>query len=145
MTYKVGQVLFVIPTGKTALIPVLIVEEITKKTVQGTITSYMVSAKTGEGDKIVELTKIPGEFFESSTQARKVMLERAAQAVNAIVDKSIKLSQVQFPSGFEEKVVDDNVLEAKEMLAPSSSGEGAVVLIDGQPVRVRMPDSLKSG
>jgi hypothetical protein len=144
MTYKVGQVLFVIPTGKTALVPILVVEEITKKTVQGTITSYMVTARTGEGDKIVELTKIPGEFFESSSQARKVMLERAAQAVNAIVDKSIRLSQVQFPSGFEGEVAVEDVLEAHEMPG-TSDVEGTIVLLDGQPVRVRMPESLKSG
>lgn len=144
MTYKVGQVLFVIPTGKTALVPILVVEEITKKTIGGTITSYMVTARTGEGDKIVELSKIPGEFFESSAQARKVMLERAAQAVNSVVDKSIRLSQVQFPSGFEGETSIGDVLEAKEM--PGTQDDGTIVVLDnGQQVRVRMPDSLKSG
>lgn len=143
MSYKVGQVLFVIPTGKTALVSILIVEEIIKKTIQGTVTSYMVSVKTGEGDKIVELSKIPGEFFESSSQARRVMLERAAIAVNSIVDKAVKLGQTQFPSGFESESQSD-ILEAKE-IPLTTNDESTIVMLDGQPVRVRLPDSLKSG
>lgn len=59
--YEVGQIIYVVSNETERIVPVMVVEEIKRKTMQGEETNYVV--KHGNND--VLLSKIPGDVFTS--------------------------------------------------------------------------------
>jgi hypothetical protein len=85
MTYKLGQTIYVVK-GNTVQ-PVLVVEEIVKKTLSGSDVAYLVQYKNNAP---VPLTDIGTEFFDDAKSAKKTLIERATGAINAIIDDAQK-------------------------------------------------------
>ncbi len=143
MTYRVGQVLFVAPKDKPALIPIQIVEEIVKKTIAGSITSYMVSVKSSSGEEVVDLQKVSnlGELFETSESARKTLVKRAVGAVNNVVDRALEVAHARFPTGVESS----STPRPTDDFDAQDNEQTIVMLEDGTQVKanIHLPDSLK--
>lgn len=137
-SYRVGQVLFIVPKGKTLLLPMQVVEEITKKTLTGTQTSYMLKLGS-DPDKTVDVADIEGEVFESSDKARKSLAERATKATNKIVDAAINKALEWYPGSFEAKPVITKPVVSDITLDDDTQ----VALEDGTLVRVKLPDVLR--
>lgn len=139
MAYVVGQVLFIVPKDKTSLVPVQVVEEIVKKTIQGSVTSYMVANRSQTNEEVFELSKLSGELFESAEQARKALTQRAVAAVNQVVDRAIEVARSRFPNAV---VMQQHV---EPPLIDADDEEVHVMLEDGTQVKakVHLPESLK--
>lgn len=59
--YEVGQIIYVVSNETERIVPVMVTEEIKRKTMQGEELSYIVK----HGNNEVVLSKIPGEVFTS--------------------------------------------------------------------------------
>lgn len=144
MAYTVGQVLFVVPKqGKAQIVPVQVVEEITKKTLQGEIVSHMV--KVGKDGKVVDVSQVDGEVFDSSVVAKRTLTERSAKSIALIVDQAVSLALVWYPGAQEIANKSPEPLDLGPSLTDDGSDDGDIsaVLEDGTRVRVVLPDSLK--
>ena len=64
-TYEVGSVLWIIHTDRPGLMAYRVVEEITKKTLEGEQIQYLVQSATPKS-KTVRLDQIKGNIFEDS-------------------------------------------------------------------------------
>lgn len=153
--YKVGQVLFVVPTDSTIVVPVQVAEEVTKKTVHGSVTTYMITYRAQKEEKLIDLKQLKGELFETSAQARKILTERAVTAINRVVEQAVNLAQTRYPGSFENSSSETqgNVFEIKQLegvqeletVPQQLEEENVITLPNGVQARARivLPDSLK--
>ena len=125
--YRVGQVLFVLMNKETKIIPVQVVEEIIKRTVDGETTNYVV--KMGKSDKILSLSEIDGDVFDNVDKLRDVLTKRVMSTINAVVDNAA----VKAGEWYEQPEVHSPILEP---LPPSPQQEKN----DSESVRVQLPD-----
>ena len=92
--YAVGQVLFVVMRGKPAVVPVQVIEEITKRTLAGETTSYIVRTSPDpkglpRAGNDVALDSIDGEVFDTAANARDALVSRVTAAVSGRVDDAV--------------------------------------------------------
>jgi len=147
-TYKVGQVLYLVPTKQAAVYPVQVVEEITKKTLEGTETDYVLRAGGAES-KTIHLKEIQGEIFETADRARSILTERATRSVVRMVEAAHKKAQEWYPGSFEGSS-DGGIIDVlrhnsdpNESSARPQTAAPTIQLEDGTMVRVKLPDVLK--
>lgn len=98
MKYSVGQVVFVVLKKENRVMAIQVVEEITKKTIEGEEIAYAV--KIGTNAETIALSDVDGEVFESADKLRKTLIERATMSLNRIVDGAVEKSKEWYPSGF---------------------------------------------
>lgn len=138
MKYSVGQVLFVALVRDNKIIPVQVIEEITKKTLQGEEVSYLFNTLDFSTTPLTaqQIMNKGGEIFESAEKVREVLTDRATQAITRLVNAAIAHSNEHFTNVVEQPTVktithDDTVIE----------------LPDGRKARlgkIELPDSLKT-
>ncbi len=85
-TYEVGSVLWIIHTDRPGLMAYRVIEEITKKTLEGEQIQYLVQSATPKS-KTVRLDQIKGNIFEDSEEAKQKMIENATKAIDGMVVK----------------------------------------------------------
>lgn len=109
-----------------------VTEIITKRTLQGEETNYILQAGSDRDSK-VSMDQIDGEVFESPEKARQTLIQRATQQINRLIDAAVTKSTEWYGEAatlereeFTEKITDDLV--------------ETVVLPDGTVAKVRLPN-----
>ena len=138
--YEVGSVLWVIHSDRPGLMAYQVIEEITKKTLEGEQIQYLVRSATTKS-KTVKLDSIKGLIFEDSEEAKQKMIENATKAIDGMVIK-IQANVDKLFNGVQEEP------EVKSFPAPQSAhnlkeGYQWVVMEDGTKVQVKLPEVLK--
>jgi hypothetical protein len=133
MSYKIGQVLYVLLNRETKICPVQVVEEITKRTLGGETTTYIV--KLGKKGETMSLSDLDGQVFDSIEVLRTTLYERITRSVENIITNTVKKSQEWYH-------VDDVVqvhrdVESSEV--PQSDEDAMITLPDGTVAKIRMP------
>lgn len=129
---QINQVLWVINGENQTVIPVQIVEKVTKETSSGVKTEFIVQSVTG---KKVNLNSISGPHFESSHDAYNYLLKTADQLIKKVIAKAeesakkFQTSEItnQPPVQFDEE--DDTMYQEEPEM---------VTLPDGRQARVRI-------
>lgn len=135
MSYKVGQILYVVPTKQTAVYPMQVIEEITKKSLSGVEIDYVLRAG-GEDPKTILHREIRGEIFETADKAKMILTERATKSVHMLVETAYKKSLEWYPT--------TQPIQQKNELIETKSSEHTVTLEDGTVARIKLPDILKT-
>lgn len=159
--YQVGQVLYVLPTSKSTVVPVQVVEEITKRTLLGSEISYMV--RVGKDEETVDINNIDGEVYSSSDDVRQILIERSTTALNRIVNNATEKAEVWYGSSLTNDSNSSDSVDLKDALIGSKnkprdgrgrflsqvppesdpiSNDTTVQLPDGSVAKVKMPDVL---
>lgn len=99
-TFAVGQVLYVILRKEPNVYPMQVVEEITKKTLDGELTTYMVRFGA-DPNKVLAIGDVDGEIFDSSERALKTLIERVSKSITIRVEQAVSKAKEWYPSGFE--------------------------------------------
>lgn len=92
MNYYVGQILFVVLNKKIQIYPMMVVEEIIKKTLSGEDVNYVLQAGSDSSRKIL-LNEIDGEIFESADEAKHVLTSKATLQIEKLVDSAALKAQ----------------------------------------------------
>ena len=100
MKYRVGQVLYVVLKKETRVYPMQIVEEITKKTLEGEVTSYMVRGGTDPKAQLL-ITEVDGEIFDSAERAKVELIERATASIHRLISTAVAKAKEWYPNSFE--------------------------------------------
>jgi len=137
MSYKVGQILYVVPTKQTAVYPMQVIEEITKKSLNGVEIDYVLRAG-GEDPKTILHREIRGEIFETADKAKMILTERATKSVHMLVEAAYKKSLEWYPT--------TGTPPTRQKNEPSETkpSEHTVTLEDGTVARIKLPDILKT-
>ena len=95
MQYNVGQILYVLMRKEKTVIPVRIVEQVLKTTLDGETTSYTVELPTNGNEK-VPLEKLGSGVYTSSNEVMTAMFSNAETLIRKIVKKSEDIALASF-------------------------------------------------
>ena len=134
-SYEVGQVVYIISRKESRVYPVLIVEETVRKTLEGTLTSYMVRVPDKKGT-VVPLEGIADHAYTSDAELREVLIGNATRSINTMVDTAVEIGRVLAPAG-------DGAARASHEV----DGDEVVTveMPDGSYARVKMPTEPVQG
>ena len=130
MEYKVGDILWVVGRETPGVRAYQVVEELTKKTLTGTITTYTAHAPTSSGKlKKVNLDSLSekNDIFTNVEGAKKEMFGRFEKAVNKMIDANQNLIRRYL-------VKEESQIETKK----EQSDEEIITLPDGTKARVKI-------
>jgi hypothetical protein len=100
-SYKIGQVIYVVLRKEMKVYPMQVTEIITKKTLDGEVTVYMVRGGTAQ-DEVLPIDQIDGEVFDSPDRVKKTLIDRASASITMLVDDAATKAKEWYPSGFTE-------------------------------------------
>jgi hypothetical protein len=133
MSYKIGQVLYVLLNRETKICPVQVVEEITKRTLGGETTTYIV--KLGKKGETMSLSDLDGQVFDSIEVLRMTLYERITRSVENIITNTVKKSQEWY--NVDDVIQVHREVESSEVL--QSEEDAMITLPDGTVAKIRMP------
>ena len=123
-----------------------VVEEITKKTLEGEQVQYLVQSATPKS-KTVRLDQIKGSIFEDSEEAKQKMIENATRAIDGMVVKIQNNVDTFFGSGKTEPVEQPKPKKTSSRKSKKSEklkpGYQWVELEDGSRAQIKLPEVLK--
>lgn len=131
--YSIGHIVFAVLSKKNQIYPMQIVEIVTKKTLMGEEINYILQAGPDKTKKI-SIDHIDGEIFESSEKARQVLIERATQQINRLVDAAISKTSEWY--GYESRLEENN-FDSKDKKFEDNFNE-TVLLPDGTLAKVNL-------
>jgi hypothetical protein len=147
MRFNVGQVIYVILNKNRSVVPMQVVEEITKKSMSAdTVTTYMVRAGTDPKNSVL-IEQIEGEIFESAAAVRKALIERATTSIDKILAQAVNHAQQWYPTATPPTapaLVVPQLTPHEIPGADDDDGAPVIQLPDGRMVRarVKLPEGL---
>jgi len=116
--------------------PMMVVEEITKKTLYGEETNYVLQGGSDHSSTIL-LDKVEGEIFESAEEAKYVLTTRATSRIEQIVDSAVEKAAEWYQS--KEKDVSDQVMSLQTQTSQVETADAVKVeLPDGTIANLKM-------
>ena len=95
MKYNVGQTIFAMLKKQKQVIPVLVVEELTRKRVDGESFTYTVQLPDDKNTQ-VQLDKLDADVFDTIDGVKESMLSSAAQTIEKIITRAEKIQSEYF-------------------------------------------------
>lgn len=93
--YRVGQVLYMIGEKTTKVLPIQVVEEIIRTTMDGKVKSYIVRLPD-KAETTADISEIKGKLFESTTTLREYMTSNAVEAIGRMITNATALRDSVF-------------------------------------------------
>lgn len=88
--YEIGQVLYIIPEGKTSIVPLRVVEVVTKKTLkEDNVTCFIVRYDKDE-KKVCDVNSLKGKVYKSINDVKADLVRNASEAIDHIADKAVE-------------------------------------------------------
>ena len=143
MAYEVGQVLYVLNAESMRVIPIQVVEQVVRRTIDGEKISYRIVVPS-KPDNPIPMEKIKGKIFESLDTARKNMQQNALKMIDVIIEEAREAAGIAFSTP-------DDIVPTVEQKAPESlesspaakpESTEVVELPDGNKVKVNLPASI---
>ena len=134
--YNVGQVLYVILNKKQKVLPVQVVEQVVRRSLQGEETQYSVTVPSRTGPKSYNLHDLDGEIHESVESARDSLTEHANQSITNIIENARKIASHSFDTS---PIVDDVLFDPE---AADAESKVKITLENGTVANVKIPTNL---
>lgn len=135
--YAVGQVLFVVSSERERILPCQVVEQISKKTLQGDEVIYKVMFGI-DPKNVMDLNRIKDKVFTSLEDVRSYLLENTTRWVTAHVEKA----NVAAANWYQYSESKAQQLQQKQALPDVSNialeEENLIELPSGQVVRAKV-------
>jgi hypothetical protein len=114
--FKVGQIVYLIPSGERRVIPAQITEEILRRTISGQETVWMIQLAGSQ--KSVPLDPAAAEYFTNVDDLRDLLVERTKRQVVAMLEKAEALANEAFGQPVDEPMFEQ---EATTVLMPDGT------------------------
>lgn len=149
MKLNVGQILYVVLNKQTAVYPMQVIEEITKKTLNGVEVDYILRGGGNDSkNSSIRLGDVDGEIFETSEKAREILTHRVVDNIQKRVDAAVAKAREWYPSSFEETSrKQEPTLRTRRILQEEKSQEEEGTVIDlgnGLTARVKLPEGFET-
>ena len=144
-TYEVGTVLWIIHTDRPGLVAYRVVEEITKRTMEGEQIQYLVQPAAPKA-RTVQLESIKGRIFLDSEEAKQALVENATKAIDTIVTKTQNLVNKFFLTTTSQETISETPMRSNPKPAVKQQlkeGYQWVTMEYGTKVQVKIPEIMK--
>ena len=129
-SYDVGQVIYVVSSQKMQVLPLVIAEEVVRKTLSGREVTYLV--KRDQTSNVYNLAEIKGQVFSDLEDVKELLLKNTQEAVSKICqsaqDKAASLQGAQQPA------------VTRQAAVPTDDELKSFILDDGTKVRINARD-----
>jgi len=122
--FEVGSYVWFVRADRPGVYHYLVVEEIVKKSIDGTTRDYLFEAKSKKKTARIESKTLDGNYFMQRESAYKFMLEQAGLAINKMIDRA-------------EYFRPTDVLSSQMELSSDTEGDTIVELPDGTKARLK--------
>lgn len=95
--YEVGQILFMTSEKSLNIIPIQVVEEVTKTTMEGKEKTYMVMFPDKKRT-VFDIKKVTGKIFKNRNQLKTYMIQNATQAIEKMISDAEIIRDESFPN-----------------------------------------------
>jgi hypothetical protein len=89
LNLRVGQVIYALLTKKMSVVPLQVIEEVTKKTLAGQVVTYKVRMGRGN-EKVYDLAQIDGKVYTDIERLKRDMIDNTIKTVGGICAKATK-------------------------------------------------------
>jgi len=130
--YDVGQIVYVLSRKEQRVYPVLIIEEMVRRSLEGVSTSYMVRLPDKKRTE-VPLESVTDSPHTSPDELRDLLIKAASESISEMIDHAVQLGRTLQPTQQQQDF-------AAEVESPADQqGEFIVVdLPDGTKARARV-------
>lgn len=112
--YDVGHILFLLFERKHQVIPVQVIEQITRKTLDGEKMEYIV-ALPNEKRATTELSSLGAKVFYTIEDAQLHMVESAKNAIDMMITKTAQIASATFDVNIKYKNTSGDIIQSKYM------------------------------
>jgi len=136
MQYQVGQILYICSKKSVKIIPMQIVEIVTRVTIQGDSKEYMIQLPDQE-KTVAPLTKIKGDIFTDINEIKSHLVANATVAI----EEMISLTKETVTDRFDNKFI-DNKNESQSKVDVQAETNDDIIMVDlGGGVKAKMNSS----
>mgnify|MGYP003654186236 CR=1 FL=1 len=143
--YKVGQILFMTNTKSFKVIPIQVVEEVVRTTIEGQLKTYMVMLP--DKDKtVVDIAEVKSEIFQTEAQVKEYMIDNTSRAIEALILSANRMKNKCF--GKVESTENELKNNYKEVVNHEHVGESETISVDlgnGSVAKMKVNDLRKVG
>lgn len=141
--YEVGNILWIISQEKPGVMPYRVIEEVTKKTLEGSTTQYVIEVP---GRNRSRLLKETDNVYTSVESVKSELMSRAEQAIDKMLHRGNEMisewSVVNIETS-KKKELDDVQTSTKTGPADDDTiGQEMVTLPDGQKVKINFKGDI---
>ena len=120
--YKVGQIIYLLSPKTLKVLPSLIVEEITRKTVDETVTKFVLQMPDDKGTRVT-IDEVKAKIFADVDNLRNFMINNATQTIDKLIENAINDKEINFG---QDKLEISLEQEGNELV--QNSDEGVIIL-----------------
>lgn len=95
--YIVGQILYTVYQDRYKIVPLKVVEQLIRKSIDGETTEYFVQIPSKKQENIVNLKKV-NNVFTSLEDVENYLMKNAKDSIREIVEEAKKLQEEHFES-----------------------------------------------
>lgn len=95
-TFSIGQIVYVLSSKNTIVVPVMVVEEVTIQTLNGKKTSWKFAVGSGDKQKIVESKQLDGEIYSSLEEIKTLLINRLTKFIDQTILNASKQEEVWY-------------------------------------------------
>jgi hypothetical protein len=136
--YTVGQVVYLLQTKSFSVVPVQVVEQITKNTLNGSETVYNVKIP-GKKEMLV-LSSFEGEVFDDLVEVKAYMIKNVTSNIEKMVHQAAQLANQHFPNSSEKETA---MFNSETKPDTDQYDQIKVELADGQMANVTLPPEFR--
>jgi len=125
--YEVGQILFMSSEKSLNIIPVQVVEEVTKTTLTGKEKTYMIMFPN-EAKTIVDIKNIKGQIFKNRHEIKNYMVQNATNAIEKMISDAEILRDESFPNIVEDVVEPQKIIN--NLSSVQNNNEDDIIKVD---------------
>ena len=140
--YNVGQVVFVISDKHRRVLPVRVVEQVVRRTLDGESIEYRVQGT--DPTQTFALNSIGKTHFSSAQDIKNYMIENARSSIVQIVDEALSLAVESYGYTEQGEIKVEKTVETPQEEGPAPdifvNSENEETVSNGTTHRVKLPD-----
>ena len=106
--YEVGQIIYLLSPKTLKVLPSLIVEEVTRKTVNETQTKFVLQMPDKKGTRVT-IDEVKAKIFADVSTLRDFMINNATQTIDSLIENAVNEKEINFGQGSSEISLEENI------------------------------------
>jgi len=120
--YEVGQILYMTGDKSFKIIPVQVIEEVVRTTIDGKEKTYMIMFPDKE-KTIVDINKIAGKLFKDENSIQSYMIENTKKAINKLIREANLLKSSVFATNKQHTSKLPSVVVKEDIMQPNDDDD----------------------
>lgn len=118
--FSIGQIVYVLSSKNTVVVPVMIVEEVTIQTLNGKRTSWKFAVGSPEKQKIVESKQLDGDLYSSLEEIKTLLTNRLSKFIDQTISNAFKQEDAWYGQQLRKAKQAGLVTQESQKIDPSS-------------------------